>query len=84
MNVLANFGIRPRDIDIVRHLIGRGPGTPDSRSLIDELFAFQSLLVPGFDRRHPADATFSRDWLRYWRHMATTTAPGRLGPSRPA
>ena len=33
MNVLANFGIRPRDIDIVRHLIGRGPGTPDSRSL---------------------------------------------------
>ena len=42
---------------------------PESRSLVDELFAFQSLLVPGFDRRRPTGATFSRDWIQYRRSM---------------
>ena len=65
------------DLD-VRQPPGSGAlDAPLSRALIDELFVFQDLLVPGFDRRRPAQATFSRDWLHYRRRMGDE---GTLSP----
>ena len=71
------------ELDASPSRLGRGPGARSSGPLIDELFAFQSLLVPGFDRRDTADATFACDWLRYWQHMGDDEVeqPPRRAPS---
>ena len=49
-------------------------GRPSS-ALIDELFDFQDLLVPGFDRRHPVEGAFASDWLQYRQAIGAEATP---------
>jgi hypothetical protein len=65
-----------QNVGAARHpFVADGFDAAASEPLIDELFVFQNLLVPGFDRRHPVQATFSRDWLQYQRTIGEAHTP---------